>query len=90
MSDVIQTYVFGIAFTPRLKLLQGNTHITVKHPNGRETYTINGVEQPSGAIEAPRPYHDYQPARSNKHRSPSNPPYEIGEHLGLSLSCHTR
>jgi len=44
----------------------GNTHITVKHPDGRTTYTINGVEQPMvEAIEPPFPsnshHHHHHP-----------------------------
>jgi hypothetical protein len=38
-----------------LYLIQGNEHVTRTFPDGREVYTINGIEQgPSGADGADR------------------------------------
>jgi len=34
----------------------GNKHTTTTHPDGRRTYAINGVLQPSGQTDAPPPF----------------------------------
>jgi len=50
----------------------GNVHVKVKHPDGRKTYTINGVEQTAtGAIaDAPR----HRPNRNHRKLELDDPP----------------
>jgi DnaJ family protein B protein 6 len=51
--------------------LDGNTHVTVKHPDGRITYSVNGMEQPSAAPIVP-PLDNHHHPYANNHRSSAN------------------
>ena len=71
----------------RLTTGQGNEHITVKHPDGREEHTINGVEQDPPTVPPSRylgpsayPAMHRDPRRSNTAPAPGPTPQPIAYH----------
>jgi hypothetical protein len=66
---------------------QGNEHVTIKYPDGREKYTFNGVEQdtptvPPSRYIGPSSYPDMHrdARRSNTAPAPGPPPQPIAYH----------